>query len=419
VNQQPQLSELVKVNGFSQRLDGVFQLDSVERSFDYSDGEVSEATLYQILSEAEDLSSDSAELQAQITDWPTEYHLSSSRANLLRPLNLRGSSSDLSSEVRVLELGCGCGSISRFLGEQEGFVVDSVEGSPSRAGLAALRCRDLENVSISTANFNDIEFPENYYDLVLFVGVTEYAGRFSTKETDQEALADLLNIGKRAAKESGIVLVAIENRLGLKYLLGASEDHYAIPYVGLDDYPNSTGIRTYSQQEWRDHANVFSNIEFMYPFPDYKVPTAVLRDTGAESASLLEGRASRDYSAAFDAGDDEHRIWQGLAQTGSLGEHANSFLIALSDNSSSIERVCDFTAVSYPISALAYDIPKVVIAAETASQLNDKMERHLNAQIIQLKSHSESLEARVEIMSNSIGWRLLSGVRRLFGKTSF
>ncbi len=406
------MSKLVELNGFSQGVGGVYQAGSATREFNYSDGEQSEAKLYQILSTATDLSCDSSQLQNQICDWPTQYHLSNTRANLLRPLNFSGI-------TRVLELGCGCGSITRYLGEQNGLEIDAVEGSPTRAGLAALRCRDLNNVSITTANFNDLDFPQDYYDLVLFVGVTEYAGRFSERERDEDALADLLRLGKSATKQDGVVLIAIENRLGMKYLLGASEDHYAIPYIGLENYPQSTGIRTYSQSEWKEHAQGFDAVQFMYPFPDYKVPTAVIKDPSSESALALEGHKSRDYIAAFDAGENEHRIWQGLAQAGTLGEHANSFLIALSDYQQRLDELCDFSVATYPIVPLNYEIPTLSNEPTSAAELNHDLQLHLNAQITQLQSHSDNLQAKVDLMSNSIGWRILNGIRRLFGKAIF
>ena len=405
------MSKLIELNRFSQNTSGVYQAGSAEREFNYSDGEKSEVELYKILSKAEDLSCQSEELQAAIYDWPTEYHLSSTRSNLLRPLNLDGI-------TKVLELGCGCGSITRFLAEQEGIHIDAIEGSPTRAGLAALRCRDLDNVTICSANFNEIEFPEDHYDLVLFVGVTEYAGRFSERATDQEALADLLSLGKKASKSNGVTLVAIENRLGLKYLLGANEDHYAVPYVGLDDYTESTGIRTYSQQQWLQHADDFKAIQFMYPFPDYKVPTAVIKEVSASAIDKLKGHRSRDYSAAFDIGENEHRVWQGLAQAGTLGQHANSFLIALSDDAKRLDQLCDFSSEVYPVLPLNYDIPAVPSANQPLVQLDHKLQSHLNAQITQLQSHSDNLQAKVELMSNSIGWRFLNGLRSLFGKTT-
>jgi SAM-dependent methyltransferase len=405
------VSKIVDLNRFSQSTSGVYQAGSAERQFNYSDGEKTEAQLYRILSTAEDLSCQSQELQAAICDWPSEYHLSSTRSNLLRPLNLDG-------VTKVLELGCGCGSITRFLGEQKGIQVDAIEGSPTRAGLAALRCRDLDNVTICSANFNDIDFPEDHYDLVLFVGVTEYAGRFSERATDQEALADLLLLGKKASKANGVTLVAIENRLGLKYMLGASEDHYAIPYVGLDGYQQSTGIRTYSQQEWREHAACFKALQFMYPFPDYKVPTAMIKEGTVSAVDSLKGKKSRDYSAAFDAGENEHKIWQGLAQAGTLEQHANSFLIALSDDDERIFQLCDFSCEVYPSLPLNYEIATLVSNSEPQVQLHHKLQAHLNAQIIQLQSHSDNLQAKVDLMSNSIGWRLLNGLRRLFGKTT-
>ncbi len=224
-------------------------------------------------------------------------------------------------------------------------------------------------------------------------------------------------MGRRAAKANGVILVAIENRLGLKYLLGACEDHYAIPYIGLDDYPDSTGIRTYSQAEWVRHAKAYNAIQFMYPFPDYKVPTAVLKETSINAANTLEGHKSRDYSAAFDLGDNEHRIWQGLAQAGTLGEHSNSFLIALSDDQQRLDDMCDFSVETYTVHPLNYEIPEVSTRLEPIVDLDHKLQSHLDAQITQLQSHSNSLQAKIDLMSNSIGWRLLNMVRRLFGRT--
>ena len=249
-----------EMNQLSPDDNGVFSA-GIAKEFNYSDGDAAEQQLRSILQSAEDLSSLSVELAEQIVDWPTEYHLSPLRANLLRCMNL-------DSVSRVLELGCGCGAISRYLGEQPGIQVDAVEGSAIRAGLAAERCRDLENVCISTGNFNEMSFPESHYDLVLFVGVTEYAGRFSNRASDQEALQDLLALAKQACRTGGRIVIAIENRTGLKYMLGANEDHYGVPYVGLDNYPQSSGIRTYTQSEWLEQIEQagFAAKRFAYTF---------------------------------------------------------------------------------------------------------------------------------------------------------
>jgi len=400
------MSNFAELNGLVQGPDGVFCSSSDRSKFDYSDGEEIETSLFNILSNASDLSSSSAELQSNIVDWPTEYHLSETRANLLRPFNLSG-------VRRVLELGCGCGSISRYLGEIEGVELDSVEGSAARAGLAALRCRDLDNVSISVANFNQAKIPENYYDLVLFVGVTEYAGRFSDSETDQQALQDLLALAKKATNHDGVTLIGIENRLGLKYMLGANEDHYGLRYVGLDNYVNSTGIRTYSKPEWEREIALanFASCDFVYPFPDYKVPTVMITENANHQAVVgaLEGVKSRDYREPFDLGESEHRAWQGLLEAGNFADHANSFLIVLSDSHKSVKRLCEFDLSVYHRPELAY------LAA--SDQPTNK--QRLRSQIENLQLHTNNLEQKIEFMKRSKGWRLLSVIRRLLGKEKF
>lgn len=423
------MSAFVDLNGFVQADNGVFHRDSDERKFDYSDGEETEAKLHQILSNTSDLSSTSADLQAQIVDWPTEYHLSATRANLLRAL-------DLSGVKRVLELGCGCGSITRYLGEQTNLIVDSIEGSPTRAALAALRCRELTNVSISTANFNQVDFPPDYYDLVLFVGVTEYAGRFSERATDQEALQDLLSLGNRATTPEGVVLVAIENRLGLKYLQGACEDHYAIPDVGLENYPHSTGIRTYSKIEWNQliKAAGFNACDYIYPFPDYKVPTLLVSDTALNDKALTGGDElrdclanvhSRDYVADFDMERREAFLWHGLLEAGTLAEHANSFLLLMSDSVVKLKQMNDFSIAEYTVPTLDYLesdhlTTKVQELGESVDVESREVLRHgeMRNQIKSLSQHAAGLQQTIDTMAGSQGWRWLNRLRRLLGRPS-
>ena len=346
---------IAKINGFERADNGVYQQANAARSFAYSDGQASEQYLAQVFESAKDLSSNSPELDSKIIDWPSEYHLSSTRANLLRPLNLQGIKN-------VLELGCGCGSITRYLGEHSQLQVDGVEGSPARAALAALRCAELPNVSISTANFNQMKLPESHYDLILLVGVTEYAGRFSERDTDQQALQDLLSLAQKASTASGAIVIAIENRTGLKYLQGACEDHYGLAYVGLDDYPQSTGIRTYTKQQWQEQLQSagFSAQQFAYPLPDYKIPTLLISDNAIQQSPVKELEQvlakvkSRCYSSDFDLGEQEARLWQGVLHAGTFAEHANSFLILTGDDQDTLNRLGDFTTTAFATTPPSY-----------------------------------------------------------------
>lgn len=81
-----------------------------ESEFGYSDGAAVEARLLAWVRAVADRRVLSEELRAGITDWPSRYHLSPLRANLLRPLAgwLTGRT--------VLEIGAGCGALTRYLG---------------------------------------------------------------------------------------------------------------------------------------------------------------------------------------------------------------------------------------------------------------------------------------------------------------
>ncbi len=324
------MSRLIELNALAAADNGVYSNpESAQRDFAYSDGSEAERYLYDVLNAAGDLSSTSEELQLAIRDWPSEYHLTPKRGNLFRGLPLAPGS-------RVLELGCGCGAVTRYLGEQ-GCAVDAVEGSAVRAALARMRCRDLDAVTVVQANFNRLELPAAEYDLVLLIGVAEYARMFSEHaDSDRGAVLDLLSRARGALREGGRVVVAIENRTGMKYLHGAHEDHYSLRFVGIDGYRRSAGIRTYTRAEWRAIAADagLPQVAFQYPFPDYKVPTVILgEEFAAESPwawCQLEGIDSEDYTFLFDPMVPETLVWQGYNAAGVLPEMANSFLLVLS-----------------------------------------------------------------------------------------
>ena len=312
---------------------GIWVGEGEVSNFEYSDGDEAENRLESVLNTVSDCTNLSIELEHKITDWPSEYHFSPTRGNLLRYLNLENKSS-------ILELGCGCGALTRYLGDL-GLDIDAVEGSRKRAHLAKLRCQNLNNVAIVSSNFYDLRLPDNQYDVIFFVGVLEYAGRFAPDgKSAEESVRHLLKKVMPSLTSEGVIIIAIENRLGRKYLCGAGEDHYGMPFEGVHGYPNYTGIKTWSRDEWTTLLDqVDLQYAFHYPFPDYKLPTLILNDDYVLSNphvwTHLTGLSHRDYHQLLKPNDDL-RFWENADYSGHLGSFSNSFLITASPKKNSL-----------------------------------------------------------------------------------
>jgi GT2 family glycosyltransferase len=288
----------------------------------YSDGGESERALLEVLRGARDLSTLSDELNEAIDGWMREAHLSPSRCNLLRPFRFRPGS-------RVLELGAGCGAITRYLGEQE-LAVDAVEGNPLRAECAAERCRDLANVRVFADEISSF-VAGHKYDVVTLIGVLEYSRLFIDGD---DAVRRCLELARGHLAPGGVLVLAIENQLGLKYFNGCAEDHLGTRYSGLTDlYTRKTAV-TFGKAELGATLGEagFARIDWYYPFPDYKLPTTViasraLADPGFRAGDMLLGEFARDYAGGNLRSFDEPSVWGLLERNGLMGELANSFLV--------------------------------------------------------------------------------------------
>jgi len=339
-------SLIFQKNSLRKKRSGVWCREG-EEHFEYTDSNNTEENLKEIILNSMDRTSLSIELEKKIYDWASEYHLSSQRANLFRFLELK-------KIKNMLELGCGCGANTRFLGES-GIKVDAVEGSYRRAEISRIRCEGLENVNVINANFNHLQYPEKSYDSVSLMGVLEYAQKYNNGSKDsKDAVIDILLKTKTALRENGLLFISIENRMGLKYWLGASEDHLGKPYSGIYDYPGNSGIRTYSREEWMrilDTAGL-NFYRFCYPFPDYKLPRILLTDRFLKNDpyaySLLYRIVSRDYGKIWHPESNEFLIWRALCRTGDIENFSNSFFIIASASPEYIDRIIPYDFMQFP-----------------------------------------------------------------------
>ncbi|SFO39701.1 class I SAM-dependent methyltransferase [Nitrosospira briensis] len=328
----------------------------------YSDGKEVEERIAGIINNAEDLTTLSAELASHCTDWPTTYHLSRKRANLLRPFEdqLRGKS--------VLEIGAGCGAITRYLGET-GMEVLALEGSLSRASIAASRCRDLANVKVVAEAFDHFK-PLSQFDVVTFIGVLEYARKFFPGN-GVDPVDAMLAMAKSLLVPGGKLIIAIENQLGLKYFAGFPEDHTGKPMFGIEEHYSKDGVVTFGRKELGRRVNRtgLSAQQWWYPFPDYKLPSLMVSEAGAlpqddiDLIVVVRSACITDPQTPQSISFNQGRAWPTVIRNSLLGEMANSFVLLASD--ASFSQQCPPLAVHYAADRLPEFAKKVVFKRAT------------------------------------------------------
>lgn len=289
----------------------------------YSDGDFAEEKILSILENTRDLSVLSSELRQHCTDWPSLYHLSTSRANILRPLKQK-----LTGDV--LEIGAGCGAITRYLGES-GANILALEGSVRRATIARERTRDLENVVLLAERFADFEIGHKF-DVITLIGVLEYANLFTDASNPH---LSMLQKVRKLLKPEGTLIVAIENQLGLKYFSGANEDHVGLPMFGIEGRYNSKTARTFGRQEL---SKLLSNAgfpvyQFLACFPDYKLPSSIVTSSGFansnfDASALASQSVSKDHLKPDHFCFAPELAWPTIINNGLGMDLANSFLLS-------------------------------------------------------------------------------------------
>jgi SAM-dependent methyltransferase len=300
----------------------------------YADGAESEVLL--ALKSAEDVSAGSTELAAKVDSWETAYHFSPQRLGLLAPLRLRP-------ELRAVDLGCGTGVLTRALGEA-GLDVLGIEGTEERAAAARERCRDLPNVRVVRGEIERELAAANGIDLAVLCGVLEYSTLFGAGP--ERLLAGV----RRTLSERGVLALAIENQLGVGYLLGRPEDHHGRAWVGVAGYPGSQPQpRTWTR---RKLASLLAGAgltaqRWLLPYPDYKLPKVVLNTAlfdRPDAPELVEKLVRDPLRGAFGGGRTAapgRELYRAAVAEGFGVEVAPSFLVLASASEAPLDELLD------------------------------------------------------------------------------
>lgn len=252
--------------------------------------------------------------------WEILYHLSSQRENIVEWL-------PITKEMKVLEVGSGCGAITGAFARKAGEVT-CIDLSRKRSRINAYRHMDADNVTIHVGNFQDVEpdLPCDY-DYICLIGVFEYAQAYIRSETPYE---DFLNIIRKHLKPEGHIAIAIENKFGLKYWAGCREDHLGTYFSGIENYPDGGVVRTFTAEGLRRIAGNcgYESVQMYYPYPDYKFMTCLyseerLPKTGELSNNLRN--FDRDRLQLF----DEKRVFDTIIQEGQFELFSNSYMMLL------------------------------------------------------------------------------------------
>lgn len=252
--------------------------------------------------------------------WPILYHLSVLRENIVDWIPMKKTD-------KVLEVGSGCGAITGALARKAGSVT-CVDLSRKRSLINAYRHSECDNVTIHVGNFKDIEpeLPKDY-DYICLIGVFEYGQGYIGGQTPYH---DFLNILLQHLAKGGRLVIAIENKYGLKYFAGCKEDHLGTWFSGIENYVDGGGVRTFSR---RGLERIFrgcgvQEYHFYYPYPDYKFMTALYSDAYLPGKGELTNNLrnfDRDRMLLF----DEKNAFDGIAEDGLFPIFSNSFIAVI------------------------------------------------------------------------------------------
>ena len=161
----------------------------------------------------------------------------------------------------ILEIGANLGEITGLFCQKAKKVV-AIEESKTKAEIIAKRHQNKQNLEIMVGDLNNIKIEEKF-DYIILIGYLE------NKKVD---FKQTLKIAKSLLDENGTILLALDNKLGMKYFSKTDSTGITISNPVNKQFINLNKIYEYLKEL------DLSNIKTYYPMPDYKLTNVIFTD---------------------------------------------------------------------------------------------------------------------------------------------
>ncbi|MBQ2917031.1 MAG: methyltransferase domain-containing protein [Clostridia bacterium] len=285
----------------------------------------------------------------------------------------------------LLEIGAHLGEVTGALCKKNQKVI-AVEENKRRAEAIAKRHSDKENLGIIVGKLQDITFKEKF-DYITLIGILEQAQKYFDTHTPA---VDLIIFCKQLLKPDGKLLIATNNKFALKSYIGDIDECTGITFDSITDYKSSKKTYKLGKNQIEKILNQvgFNYYKFLYPLPDYKLPSLIFSDEYLPSSSKINGyfpyynkNSSIFYSEvdAYDAIIKENKEM--------FPFFANSYFIEASQEEFNNDtRYVSFNNYRKQEYQLMTKIKKTVVQK---SSINDKSEKHIQNMIQNIQNLRE------------------------------
>lgn len=220
--------------------------------------------------------------------WEYLYNLSNIRKNILEWY-------DFQTDAKLLELGAECGALTELFCERVKEVV-AVEDVAKKREINKERNKKYDNLDIiSTAELDDNGRSRCKYEYITIIG------NFSIEK---------LRLAKQKLKKNGVLIIAIENKYGLKYWSGETrpETYSRLQLIGI--------LRREGYHEDKIY----------YPIPDYILPMEIYSSKNLPKVGSITA-VSPSFKEDKVLSLDELKTYDMVIKDGKFEEYANSFLV--------------------------------------------------------------------------------------------